>query len=88
MLFAPLFAPTLLALSAVALPSSKERFEKRVAMRNGAVRASRPLQTTISNTTHEEFSTNWAGAVLNAAAVRFTLSLSLTSFRALTNDNH
>ena len=57
----------LLAGAAFALPSSRERFEARAARRAAGLRASHPK---ISNETHPEYSSNWAGAVLNSAAVR------------------
>ena len=62
-----LFVQALLAGAALAVPSSRERFEKRVAMRNGGVRQSLPKH---SNETHPEYSSNWAGAVWNSPRVR------------------
>lgn len=65
MLFNTFLLQSLLAAAAVALPTSRERFEHRVAMRNGGVRSSNTLQT---NVTHQAYSSNWAGAVLNSPA--------------------
>ncbi|GJE98794.1 peptidase A4 family-domain-containing protein [Phanerochaete sordida] len=59
-----LFVQALLATAAFALPSSKERHEARVARRAGGLRQSLPR---VSNETHPEYSSNWAGAVYNSA---------------------
>lgn len=67
MFVSTLFVQALLATAAFAFPSSKERHEKRVAMRNGGIRQSMPRH---SNVTEVEYSSNWAGAVWNSAAVR------------------
>ncbi|EKM56249.1 uncharacterized protein PHACADRAFT_140865 [Phanerochaete carnosa HHB-10118-sp] len=65
MLVFTLFFQALLATSAFALPSFKERREARVARRAGSLRSSHPK---ITNETHPEYSPNWAGAILNADA--------------------
>ena len=78
-----LFVQALLATAAFALPSSKERHEARVARRAGGLRQSLPR---VSNETHPEYSSNWAGAVYNSAKVRWRcavpLALSLTARHA------
>ena len=61
-----LFIQALAAASTLALPSSRERLDRRVAMREGGVRQSLPRQT---NASHVEYSSNWAGAVYNSAKV-------------------
>ena len=66
MFVSTLFVQALLAATAFALPSSRERFEKRVAMREGGIRQSLPRQT---NASHVEYSSNWAGAVWNSPKV-------------------
>ncbi|GJE98823.1 peptidase A4 family-domain-containing protein [Phanerochaete sordida] len=63
MLFSSLFSASLLA-SALALPSSKERFDARVARRAAGTHLSHPR---ISNGTDVQYSSNWAGGVLSAA---------------------
>ena len=63
-----LFVQAILASAALALPSSSERYAKRVAMRNGGVRQSMP-KALATNVTQTEYSSNWAGAVWNSAAV-------------------
>ena len=68
MFVSAVFVQALLATAALAFPSSKERHEKRVAMRNGGVRQSMP-RGLASNVTQTEYSSNWAGAVWNSAAV-------------------
>lgn len=76
----------LLAASTVfAIPSSKERFAARRARRspNGtdATRQSKPVNlitsqvVTNSNISHEQLSSNWAGAVLVADTVSSTVCL-------------
>lgn len=70
-----LFVQALLATAALAVPSSKERYEKRVAMRNGGARQSVPRKT---NSTHVEYSSNWAGAVWNSPAVRDSVILTMS----------
>ncbi|KIK66576.1 hypothetical protein GYMLUDRAFT_192496 [Collybiopsis luxurians FD-317 M1] len=67
----------LLATAVVALPSSKERMAARRA-RRGVSRQSKPVNlitnqvtTEVTNTTHEEFSSNWAGAVLVASTATY-----------------
>ncbi|GJE98817.1 peptidase A4 family-domain-containing protein [Phanerochaete sordida] len=64
MLFSSLVVSSLLAASAFALPSSKERHDARVARRAGGLRQSVPR---ITNSSHVEYSSNWAGAVYNSA---------------------
>ena len=77
-----LFVQALVATAALAIPTSKERLEQRVATRNGGVRQSLPRQT---NTTHVEYSSNWAGAVYNSARVSATVSASLIWIAWLTD---
>ncbi|KIK59735.1 hypothetical protein GYMLUDRAFT_654194 [Collybiopsis luxurians FD-317 M1] len=67
----------LLATAAFALPSSKERMAARRA-RRGVSRQSKPaniitnqVTTDVTNTTNEEFSSNWAGAVLIASTATY-----------------
>ncbi|GJE96322.1 peptidase G1 domain-containing protein [Phanerochaete sordida] len=75
-----LLVGTLLAATALAFPSSKTRFDARMARRaNGtshlsatkfdastARRAKYSSHPKVTNETHIEYSSNWAGAVLNA----------------------
>ena len=71
------FAAALLALAtaAVALPSSRERFERRLARRAPGAHQSQPKriaagpQPQFTNATNAEFSENWSGAVLIAGGV-------------------
>ena len=67
MFVSTLFVQAILATAAFAFPSSKERFDARAARRADGIRSSHPK---ISNETHPEYSSNWAGAVFNSAAVR------------------
>ena len=62
-----LLVQALLATAALTVPSSKERYEARVARRSGGLRSSRPM---LANVTDAEYSTNWAGAVLNSGRVQ------------------
>ncbi|KAH9847721.1 aspergillopepsin [Lenzites betulinus] len=73
MFSATLLCQVLLATAAFAFPSSKERLAERVARRAAGVHQSRPMIPSVSadvesltNVTHAETSTNWAGAVLIA----------------------
>ena len=70
---ATLFAQVLLATAALAVPTSNERFADRLARRaSGLTRQSLPKQPSenlITNTSHVEYSSNWAGAVLVASKV-------------------
>lgn len=61
-----LFIQALAASAAFALPSGRERLNKRVASRQGLPRHSE--QNLASNASHVDYSTNWAGAVLSADA--------------------
>ena len=73
MVAASLLSLIVLAASAVALPSSKERFLARRAARQG-----KPINRVVENgIKHEEYSSNWAGAVYNSAAVRAASRLAL-----------
>ncbi|GJE98819.1 peptidase A4 family-domain-containing protein [Phanerochaete sordida] len=65
MFVSALFAQALLATAALAIPTSKERHDARVARRAGGLRQSVPR---ITNSSHVEYSSNWAGAVYNSAA--------------------
>ena len=71
---ATLFCTLLIAVSALAHPTSKERLASRLARRDHArTRLSRPKQPTFhptGNITETEYSNNWAGAVLVAEPVR------------------
>jgi len=74
MFSAAFLVQALLASAVFAVPTSKERFASRRARRsNGATRQSKPVNLissqTTSNVTHEQFSENWAGAVLVASTV-------------------
>ncbi|KAF5391596.1 hypothetical protein D9757_002547 [Collybiopsis confluens] len=67
----------LLASAVFALPSSKDRMAARRA-RRGVSRQSKPANlitsqfvTDATNTTHEEFSSNWAGAILIASTATY-----------------
>ena len=88
MRFLPILVRVVLAASAIAIPTSKERFAARMARRaNGTATsphvtsfdASTPRRSKYSsgpkatNTTHIQYSSNWAGVVLSEAAVRFRL---------------
>lgn len=74
MFITTLFVQALVATAAFALPSGRERLDKRVAMRNGGLRQGVPRQIVeknlATNVSHVEYSSNWAGAVLNSAKVR------------------
>ncbi|KAE9396581.1 hypothetical protein BT96DRAFT_958154 [Gymnopus androsaceus JB14] len=67
----------LLASAAFAIPSSKEQFAARRARRSsGTTHQSKPVnlitnQVTTSNTSHVEYSENWAGAVLVASTATY-----------------
>ena len=90
MLFAALVSHALLCLSALALPSSRDRLAQRMARRGhggvvlGGARRSLPLAnatraagacTGACDVPDDTFdSTNWSGAVLSEAAVRTVLS--------------
>ncbi|EKM56252.1 uncharacterized protein PHACADRAFT_253281 [Phanerochaete carnosa HHB-10118-sp] len=65
MFVSTLFIQALLAATALALPSSTERHDTRLARRARGLRSSHPK---ITNETHTEYSENWAGAVLNSGA--------------------
>jgi len=72
MVSASLFSFALLASTAVAVPS---RLANRVTRRRENAHRSSPLkviESSISNTTHEEYSSNWAGAVLVADSATYT----------------
>ena len=85
MLASTLFCQVLLAVAAVAAPSSKERLAQRVARRAAGLQhqsspkqvSSSGLTSEFTNSTQAEFSSNWSGAVLVSGAVR------VTSFGAL-----
>ena len=77
---ATLLCQVLLATAAFAVPTSKERFAQRLARRAAGVQhLSHPKQAigpvaevnAITNDTHVEYSSNWAGAVLVASTVSF-----------------
>ena len=77
-----LFTQLLLATAAFAVPTSKERFAQRASRRaSGFAHQSQPkalIETptaAVSNTSHVEYSSNWAGAVLVASKVRFLVVL-------------
>ncbi|KIP10267.1 hypothetical protein PHLGIDRAFT_101361 [Phlebiopsis gigantea 11061_1 CR5-6] len=59
-----LFVQALLAVSALAFPSSRERFERRAATRNGKPR---PLLSH-SNATHDTYDETWAGGIISSNA--------------------
>ena len=72
MIFSTLIVSSLLA-SALALPSSKERFDARVARRAAGAHLSHPRIGAGTDTTAsaaQEYSPYWAGGVLHGAAVR------------------
>ena len=72
MIFSTLVVSALLA-SALALPSSKERFDARVARRAAGAHLSHPRTGAGTDTTAsapQEYSPYWAGGVLHGAAVR------------------
>ena len=73
MFVSTIFVQALLATAAFAFPSSKERFDARAARRANGIRSSHPK---ITNETHPEYSSNWAGAVFNSAQVRDPMSSS------------
>ncbi|GJE98821.1 peptidase A4 family-domain-containing protein [Phanerochaete sordida] len=62
------FVAPLVIITALALPSSKERLDARVARRLGGAHVSRPRASAVSNGADASYSTNWAGAVLNSPA--------------------
>jgi hypothetical protein len=73
MFTATFFVQALLATAAFALPSSKERMAARRA-RRGVSRQSKPanlITTGTNDTVHEQFSSNWAGAVLVASTATY-----------------
>ncbi|KAE9396567.1 hypothetical protein BT96DRAFT_958149 [Gymnopus androsaceus JB14] len=76
MFSAAFLVQALLASAVFAVPTSKERFASRRARRsNGATRQSKPVNLissqSTSNVTHEQFSENWAGAVLVASTATY-----------------
>ncbi|KAI0704684.1 acid proteinase [Earliella scabrosa] len=81
MLGLALITQVLLATAAFAIPTSKERLAQRVARRAAGAHLTSPKQTVVrtmtsetgelTNVTHPEFSSNWAGAVLVAGANTF-----------------
>lgn len=81
MFTAALFANLLLATAALAAP--KGRLGNRINRRRGA-HQSKPLQVsegpaaTASNSSHVEYSSNWAGAVVTVSAVRSGVFLLLS----------
>ncbi|KAI0628022.1 aspergillopepsin [Trametes polyzona] len=75
MFAAALICQVLLATATFAIPTSRERLAQRVARRAASAHLSHPKRPSttavteidsLSNVTHPEFSTNWAGAVLIA----------------------
>ena len=83
MLAATLSCQVLLATAAFAIPTRKERFAERIARRSGGLpRQSLPKQATghISNVSHVEYSSNWAGAVISETTVCCHGSLSMPAF--------
>lgn len=60
MLVVAAFLQVLLAATAFTLPTSRERYEARVARRASGLRQSVPKK---SNSSHVTLSSNWAGAV-------------------------
>lgn len=70
-------APVLLATAAAALPSRSERLQARLGRRAAGTHQSQPKQlienpvTTVSNVSHVEYSSNWAGAVLIANSATY-----------------
>lgn len=78
---ATLLCQVLLATAAFAVPTSKERFAQRLSRRaSGLQHQSHPKQfigpaaevNAITNNSHVEYSSNWAGAVLVASKVGST----------------
>ncbi|KAI0668111.1 aspergillopepsin [Trametes maxima] len=77
---AALLCQVLVATAAFAIPTSRERLAQRVARRAAGAHLSHPKQPTagpvaevgaLSNVSHVEFSSNWAGAVLIANSNTF-----------------
>lgn len=87
LLAAALFCQLLLAASTFALPSRSDRLAARLERRGKSGHQSRPTFTSDnvvkSNTTHEIYSDNWAGAVLGAETVRDLLDWLSHERRAL-----
>jgi hypothetical protein len=80
MFTAALLVQALLATAAFAIPTSRERAAARRARRStGVTRQSKPVNIisspALTNTSHETFSENWAGAVLVASTVSTLLDL-------------
>lgn len=67
MFVSALFVQAVFVATVFALLSSGERRIARIARRASRLRLSQPI---ITNETHPEYSSNWAGAVSNADAVR------------------
>lgn len=72
------FAATLLAGTAIAAPSSRERFARRLE-RRAASRGSQPkivsdgIAALSTNNSHVDYSSNWAGAVISKTSVNDVL---------------
>lgn len=89
MLLSNFFFGILLATTAYALPTARERLNARAARRasnalhpevvtfdaSTAPRAKFSSRPKISNVTHDEYSSNWGGAVLSEGAVRCIFNL-------------
>lgn len=74
MIFAAVIANVLLATAAMARPSLKDRVAQRAARSHlsgpkQAVEYLGPVGAGHGNVSHVEYSSNWAGAVYNSAAV-------------------
>jgi hypothetical protein len=82
-MLASLFSLGLLASSALAIPTSAERMEARIARRRGGeARLTQPmtpapgsqLEALAQNASHVSYSSNWAGAVISKTTVRFLVT--------------
>ncbi|KAI0033822.1 peptidase A4 family-domain-containing protein [Vararia minispora EC-137] len=71
-----LFSVVLLATLAFAAPSSRERFERRIARRalgrNSQPRLPADGLDTLTNVSHVQYSSNWAGAVISESKATWT----------------
>ena len=73
MLISTLFVQALLAAGAIALPSSRERFERRVAMHKSKMLQSSSHATSATNATNsadDQYNDTWAGGIISSSAVR------------------
>ncbi|KAJ4477903.1 concanavalin A-like lectin/glucanase domain-containing protein [Lentinula edodes] len=78
MFSAAFFVQVLLATAVFAIPSGKQRMASRRSRRSEVTRQSKPVNlianpqtTTVTNTSHVEYSENWAGAVLVASTATY-----------------